>query len=296
MGQSACKMNEVPASSDHEDNLEKIERLKEEVAKANAAKEAAEKRYETLKDQREALEKEKSKESEGAEVIKNAEKKSSKVYAELKQIRQNLEDSKKKALALGQQITLLTNISTWSVLPKCPKTLIEGTSIFRVQVKDAAISTSKLKSVSDVLSATDSKDVANDVHVVVVVVDEKGQVLGQAYRTPKGNLLAPLYIICPSSEDEKKKIKAGKRFIFFQIKHEKMKQDFGKMSTRCFAFHNFAKPSLDGKNLSLQLFKKPTDFTRDPNNLVPHGKDNLDVILTELHGTEDHVLPDSYVH
>ena len=54
---SVCKTNEVVSPSEHEENLEKIQRLKEEVAQANAAKESAEKRCQELNKKRQVLEK-----------------------------------------------------------------------------------------------------------------------------------------------------------------------------------------------------------------------------------------------
>lgn len=214
-------------------------------------------------------------------------------------VQAQLEEYALRAQTLEAKLKLLESVSMWSVVPTVPSEY--NCSLMKVRLESCDIKVTKLKNVEQNISsrnllseparkAKSEVDELQDMHIVVTVVDDKGQVVGKSCRTPKGNMLAPLYILCPGTPEQ------GQHYVFFQIKCAKKKQLHTKMSTRCFAFHDIGKISKKNRPFKLKLYKKPTDFTRDPESITPLGMDSIKVYVNQMHQGEDLLVPDTYIH
>ncbi len=100
-------------------------------------------------------------------------------------------------------------------------------------------------------------------HVTISVVDEKGQLVGPQQNTPNAKKKKPQYVLfghtihIQPSWDE---LVHQRLTIFFEFKHFKFQKK--KTSTRCFSILETKEIKSAEQTLNLELYKKPTDFTK----------------------------------
>jgi len=99
-----------------------------------------------------------------------------------------------------------------------------------------------------------------DPHLTVSIVDSKGTVL-EKQDTPKSKKMKPQYILFNTTVHIQMTYDEFKKgcTLFFEFRHFKPKKK--KVSVRCFAF---VEPNeiKNGQPICLELYKKPTDFTK----------------------------------
>mmetsp|Transcript_11530 Transcript_11530/g.28415 ORF Transcript_11530/g.28415 Transcript_11530/m.28415 type:complete len:600 (-) Transcript_11530:621-2420(-) len=102
-------------------------------------------------------------------------------------------------------------------------------------------------------------------YLVVTVVDEEGTILGRSARTDPGELGKPVYIVRGSNVEN--------CFVFIQLK--RTKNFYGvsaKSSDIAYTFCSMLDlDKYQGYDLTLPMYKKPVDFTRDSRKLVKAG-------------------------
>jgi len=97
-------------------------------------------------------------------------------------------------------------------------------------------------------------------YVTVTVVDSKGAIL-ETQDTPKSKSIKPQYVVFDTDvhiQSTFDKIQDNSLCIFFEFKHFKAAKK--KNSIRCYAF--MEKSELKNGAIALELYKKPTDFSR----------------------------------
>jgi len=102
-------------------------------------------------------------------------------------------------------------------------------------------------------------------YITVSVVDSKGVVL-ESQDTPKSKSIKPQYVVFETDvhiQSTNDKIQENGYFVFFEFKHFKAAKK--KNSVRCYAF--MEKNELKNGPIALELYKKPTDFSRKSLNL-----------------------------
>jgi len=174
---------------------------------------------------------------------------------------QTLQDETAKA---AEGVLALTPMVWWSVMLSPPD--VKGLKILKVA-----------------LHSMDEKSSGDDKHLVCTVVDDAGKIVGASCRTPPNAIRAPLYIILGDVKETDPAL-----YIFFTIKHAKKKKKMVKMSEIAYAYMevlpilNFYK-SMDNPNV-MQLYKKPADFTRDPDSQKAFGKNTMKIAFEMLEG------------
>lgn len=110
-----------------------------------------------------------------------------------------------------------------------------------------------------------------DAQLTVSLVDSTGKVI-ESQNTARTNNLRPSYVIFPAGtvihiQTPWEEIQAKGYTLFFEFKHYKPKKK--KVSTRCFALMEVAEleKAKHLPQICLELYKKPTDFTKKNLNL-----------------------------
>lgn len=107
-----------------------------------------------------------------------------------------------------------------------------------------------------------------DAHITVSVVDPTGNQVSERQDTPNCKKMKPNYVTFEQVVHVQTPLEtlAEGHCIFFEFKHYKPKKK--KVSTRCFAFMEYDEiVKNNGRIACLELYKKPTDFTRKRLNL-----------------------------
>lgn len=99
-----------------------------------------------------------------------------------------------------------------------------------------------------------------DPRITITLVDGKGQPVGPVQETPPSNVHQDKYIQIGRTCHIQKMVEDFQEgyALFFEFKHYKPKKN--KVSTRCYAF--MEKDELKQGPVTLELYKKPTDFTK----------------------------------
>lgn len=108
-------------------------------------------------------------------------------------------------------------------------------------------------------------------YISVSLVDAAGNSLEQTQDTPYSIRLRPLFVDFRTTVFLQTPLAAIPKdaCLFFEFKH--FKEGKGKISTRCFSFAEILELSFR-KSMALELYKKPTDFTRKKTSLFTEKK------------------------
>jgi len=246
--------------------------LKEAIAKLTGEQADFGYKIRQLEEENKALEKEQArlktdlKEAEMTKVKLEA-----KMTQETLQLNKEKEEVEQKLNKTKSRVQLLSSMSAWCFSTEKPGA---GEEAWKLEVVQ--------------LDAKTEKDfmTKEDAHIEYVIVDQDGSFMGQAARTPALKLNSAVYLRI----GDKKKLET--LYIMAQLKWRKEKKKMIKKSVVAWAYASLASLLMGtkGHNLEdiglqvddrpeccLQLYKKPVDFTRDPQLLVSLGSQRLTI-------------------
>lgn len=194
-----------------------------------------------------------------------------KMTQETLQLNKEKEEVEQKLNKTKSRVQLLSSMSAWCFSTEKPGA---GEEAWKLEVVQ--------------LDAKTEKDfmTKEDAHIEYVIVDQDGSFMGQAARTPALKLNSAVYLRI----GDKKKLET--LYIMAQLKWRKEKKKMVKKSVVAWAYASLASLLMGtkGHNLEdiglqvddrpeccLQLYKKPVDFTRDPQLLVSLGSQRLTI-------------------
>lgn len=164
-------------------------------------------------------------------------------------------------VSLSPSLVVLTSVSIDTVAsdPDGKVEAVGGTLLPKLKYRPGSTS------VSIFLEKIGLKDAETyfEPHVTVTIVNEIGQLVGDPQDTPNSKNKKPQWVhfghwihLQPTWDE----LCNQKLTVFFEFKHFKFQKK--KVSTRCFAFLETREIKSPEQKLNLELYKKPTDFTK----------------------------------